>query len=86
MLTCNTEVTWAVGVELPKTKFKHYFRNEQGQIIYKDDIIENSKMVDLLTSMIKLKPNNMNQILPFVISLSAKALAECTASLEWIKT
>ena len=86
MLTCNTEATWAVGVELPKATFKHYFRNEQGQIIYKDDVIENSKMIDLLTCMIKLKPNNMNQILPFVISLSAKAIAECTAPLEWIKT
>ena len=32
--------------------------NEQGQMIYKDDIIENSNMIDLLTSMIKRKPKN----------------------------
>ena len=31
--------------------------NEQGQMIYKDDIIENSNMYDLLTWMIKLKLN-----------------------------
>ena len=39
--------------------------NEQGQMIYKDDIIENSNMIDLLTSMIKLKPKNTNQVSPF---------------------
>ena len=31
--------------------------NEQGQITYKDDIIKNSSMIDLLTWMIKLKLN-----------------------------
>ena len=32
-----------------------------------------------------LKPSNINQILPFVISLFAKAIAECTVPVEWIK-
>ena len=34
--------------------------NEQGQMIYKDDVIENSNMIDLLKWMIKLKSNNAN--------------------------
>ena len=50
-----------------------------------DDVIENSNMIDLLTWMIKLKPNNTNQITPFVSSLFAKAIAECNVPLEWIK-
>ena len=49
------------------------------------DVIENSNMIDLLTWMIKLKPNNTNQIPPFVSSLFAKAIAECNVPLEWIK-
>ena len=57
--------------------------NEQGQMI--DDVIENSNMIDLLTWMIKLKPNNTNQIPPFVSSLFAKAIAECNVPLERIK-
>ena len=54
-------------------------------MIYKDDVIEISNMIDLLTWMIKLKPNNTNQISPFVSSLFAKAIAECNVPLEWIK-
>ena len=50
-----------------------------------DDVIENSNMIDLLTWMIKLKPNNTNQIPPFVSSLFAKAIAECNVPLERIK-
>ena len=38
--------------------------SEQGQMIYKDDVIENSNMIDLLTWMIELKSNNTNQISP----------------------
>ena len=42
-------------------------------------------MIDLLAWMIKLKSNNTNQISPFVISLFAKAVAQCNVPLEWIK-
>ena len=35
--------------------------------------------------MIKLKPNNTNQVSPFVSSLFPKAIAECNVPLEWIK-
>ena len=42
-------------------------------------------MIDLLTWMIKLKSNNTNQILLFVSSPFAKAIAECNVPLEWIK-
>ena len=59
--------------------------NEQGQIISKDDVIKNSNKIHLFTSMIKLKPNNTNQVTPFVSSLFAKAMAECNIPLEWIK-
>ena len=59
--------------------------NEQGQMIYKDDVIENSNTIDLLTWMIKLKPNNTNQISPFVSSLFAKAITECNVPLGWTK-
>ena len=59
--------------------------NEQGQMIQKNDVIENSNMIDLLTWVIKLKSNNTNQISPFVSSLFAKAIAECNVPLEWIK-
>ena len=59
--------------------------NEQGQMIYKDDIIENSNMINLLTWMIKLKPNNTNQISHFLSLLFAKAIAECNLPLDWIK-
>ena len=59
--------------------------NEQGQMIYKDDVTKNSNMIDLLTWMIKLKPNNTNQISPFVSLLFAKAIAECNVLLRWIK-
>ena len=38
--------------------------SEQGQMIYKDDVIENSNMIDLLTWIIELKSNNTNQISP----------------------
>ena len=54
-------------------------------MIYKDDVIENSNMTDLLKWMIKLKLNNTNQISPFVSSLFAKAIAKCNVPLEWIK-
>ena len=36
--------------------------------------------------MIKLKPDNTNQISPFVSSLFAKAIAECNVPLEWMKS
>ena len=39
--------------------------NEQGQMMYKDDVIENSNMIDLPTWMIKLKSNNTNEISTF---------------------
>ena len=55
--------------------------SEHGQMIYKDDVIENSNMIDLLTWMIKLKPNNTNQTLPFVSLLFAKAIAECNTTI-----
>ena len=42
-------------------------------------------MINLLTWMIKLKPNNTNQISPFVSLLFAKAIAECNLPLDWIK-
>ena len=55
-------------------------------MIYKEDLIENSNMIDLLTSMMmKLKSNKTNQISPFVSSLFAKAKAECNVPLELIK-
>ena len=54
-------------------------------MIYKDDVVESSNMIDLLTLMIKLKPNNTNQVSPFVTSLFVKAIAECNFSLELIK-
>ena len=41
--------------------------------------------IDLLTWMINMKSNNTNQMSPFVISLFAKAIAECNVPLEWIK-
>ena len=59
--------------------------NEQGQMIQKNDVIENANMIDLLTWVIKLKSNNTNQISPFVSSLFAKSIAECNVPLEWIK-
>ena len=59
--------------------------NEQGQMIYEDDAMENSNMIDLLTWMMKLKSNNSNQISPFVSFLFAKAITECNVPLEWIK-
>ena len=59
--------------------------NKQGQMIYQDDVIEISNMIDLRTWMIKLKPNNTNQISLFVSSLFAKAIAKCNVLLEWIK-
>ena len=54
-------------------------------MIYKDNVIENSNVIDLLTCMIKLKSNNTNQISPFVNLLFVKATVECNVSLEWIK-
>ena len=54
-------------------------------MIYKDDVIKKSNMIDLLTWMLKLKSNNTNQILLFPSSLFAKAIAECNIQLEWIK-
>ena len=59
--------------------------NKQGQIIYKDNVIENANMIDLLTWMIKLKSNNNNQIPRFASLLFATAMAECNVPLEWIK-
>ena len=59
--------------------------NEQEQMIYKDDVIEKSNMIDLLRWMIKLKSNNTNQVSPFVSSLFSKAIAECNVPLESIK-
>ena len=43
--------------------------SNQGQMIYKDEVIKNSNMTDFLSWMIKLKSNNTNQISPFVSSL-----------------
>ena len=54
-------------------------------MIYKDDVTKNSNRIDLVTWMIKLKPNNTNQISPFVSLLFAKATAECNVPLRWIK-
>ena len=54
-------------------------------MIYKDDVIEKSNMIDLLRWMIKLKSNNTNQVSPFVSSLFSKAIAECNVLLESIK-
>ena len=54
-------------------------------MIYQDDVIENSNIINLLAWMIKLKLKNTNQISPFVSSLFAKAIAECNVPLEWIK-
>ena len=54
-------------------------------MIYKDDVIENSNMIDLLTWMIKLNSNNTNQISPFVSSLFVESIAECNFPLDWIK-
>ena len=59
--------------------------NKQGQMIYKDDAIENSDMIDQLTWMIELKLNNTNQALHFVSSQFAKAIAECNVPLDWVK-
>ena len=59
--------------------------NKQGQIIYKDGVIENLNMICLLPYMIKMKSNNTNQIWPFVSSLFAKAIVEYSVPLEWIK-
>ena len=59
--------------------------NKQGQIIYKDDDVKNSNMIDLLAWMIKLKSNNTNKISLFGSSLFAKAIAECNSTLEWIQ-
>ena len=51
-------------------------------MIYKDNVIENSYMIDLLMWMIKLNSNNTNQISPFVSLLFAKAIAECPTRVE----
>ena len=51
--------------------------NEQGRMIFKDGVIENSNMIDLLTWMIKLKSSNTNHISPFVSLVFGKAIAEC---------
>ena len=54
-------------------------------MIYKDDVIDSSNMIDLFSWVIKLKSNNTNQISPFVNSLFAEAIAEYNVPLEWIK-
>ena len=59
--------------------------NEQGRMIFKDDVIENSNMIDLLTWMIKLKSSNTNQISLFGSSLFAEAIVECNGTLEWVQ-
>ena len=59
--------------------------NEQGQMIYKDDVIQNSNMIDLLSWMIKLKLSNTNLVSLFVSSLFAIAIGECNVPLEGIK-
>ena len=59
--------------------------NKQGQMIYKDDDVKNSNMIDLLAWMIKLKSNNTNQISLFGSSLFAEAIAECNGTLEWVQ-
>ena len=65
---------------------KQHFVERTRKMIYKEDVIENSNMIDLLTWMIiKLKSNKTNQISPFVSSLFAKAKAECNVPLDLIK-
>ena len=59
--------------------------NKQGQMIYKDDDVKNSNMIDLLTWMIKLKSSNTNQISLFESSLFAEAIVECNGTLEWVQ-
>ena len=59
--------------------------NKKVQMIYKDDVMENSNMIDLLTLMIKLKSNNTSQISPIVSSLFTKTIAEWNVPLQWIK-
>ena len=59
--------------------------NKQGQMIYKDDYVKNSNMIDLLTWMIKLKSSNTNQISLFGSSLFAEAIVECNGTLEWVQ-
>ena len=59
--------------------------NKQGQMIYKDDDVKNSNMIDLLTWMIKLKSSNTNQISLFGSSLFAEAIVECNGTLEWVQ-
>ena len=59
--------------------------NEQGQMLYKDDAIENSNVIHSLLWMINLKSSNTNQTSPFVSFLFAKAIAEYNFPLEWIK-
>ena len=54
-------------------------------MVYKDDVIEKSNMIDLLSWMIKLKSSNTNQMSPFLSWLFAKAIAEHNIPLEWIK-
>ena len=54
-------------------------------MIYEDGVIEKSNMIDLLTWMIKLKSNKINQISSFVSQLFDKPIVECNVLLEWIK-
>ena len=54
-------------------------------MIYKDDVTENSIMIDLLTWIVKLKTSNTNQMSPFVSLLFARAKAEYNVPLKWIK-
>ena len=58
---------------------------EQGKMVYENDVIENSNMIDLLTWVIKLQSNNTNQISPAFDLLFVKAITECNVLLEWIK-
>ena len=59
--------------------------NVEGRMIFKDDVTENSIMIDLLTWMIKLRSSNTNHISPFVSLVFAKTIAECNVALKWIK-
>ena len=54
-------------------------------MIFKDEVIKNSNMIDLLTWMIELRSSNTNHISPFVSLVFATAIAECNVALKRIK-
>ena len=54
-------------------------------MICKNEIMEKSNMIGLLSRMINSKWNDTYQISPYVSWLFAKVIAECNDLLEWIK-